>query len=380
MDFSHTEERQMLADMVGRFVRDEYDIETRHANARSDDGFSRAHWSQLAELGLIGALFPESCGGFGGTGFDISVVFEQLGGGLVVEPFLANLLAGTALAASGTHSDVLDEVMAGNCLLAYAHGEPASRYSLSQVETVAQKSGSGYRLNGNKAVVISGDTANKLVVSARTAGGNDATDGISLFLVPADADGIHIRSYPTIDGYRAAEIALKDVEVPADSLIGVEGQAIALIEQVNAAGTLAVSAEALGAIDVGIEMTLDYLKTRKQFGVPIGKFQALQHRMADMMTEREQIRSALINAAGNLQSDQRDWHMSALKNLIGRAGRSIAEECIQMHGGIAMTFEYAVGHYAKRVVMIDHMFGDEDHHLQRIIKLGAIAATAAATA
>lgn len=374
MDFTHTEERQMLADMVGRFVRDQYDIETRHANAQSEDGFSRQCWEQLAELGVVGALFSEASGGFGGSGFDIAVVFEQLGGGLVVEPFLANLLAGTALAASGSHDGALEEAIAGGSLLAWAHGEPGSRYSLSHVETMAERTGSGFRLNGNKAVVISGDTADQLVVSARTGGGDggiDDADGISLFLIPADTDGVHIRSYPTVDGYRAAEIALKDVDISADSLIGKEGQALATIEQVNAAGILAVSAEALGAINVDIDMTLEYLKTRKQFGVPIGKFQALQHRMADMMTEREQIRSALINAAGHMTSQERDWHMSALKNLIGRAGRKIAEECIQMHGGIAMTWEYAAGHYSKRIIMIDHMFGDEDHHLQQIIKLGA---------
>jgi len=377
MDFTHTDERQMLADMVGRFVRDQYDIETRHANAASDEGFSREHWGQLAELGVIGALFSEDVGGFGGAGFDIAVVFEQLGSGLVVEPFLANLLAGTALAASNSHADTLEELMAGSTLLAWAHGEPASRYSLNQVETTAEKSGSEFRLNGNKAVVISGDTADKLVVSARTSGDSDAPEGISLFLIPADAEGVHVRGYPTVDGYRAAEIALKDVVVPAEALIGEEGQALAIIEQVNAAGTLAVSAEALGAINVGIDMTLEYLKTRKQFGVPIGKFQALQHRMADMMTEREQIRSALINAAGHLHSSERNWNVSALKNLVGRAGRNIAEECIQMHGGIAMTWEYAVGHYSKRIIMIDHLFGDEDHHLRRIIKLGAAAAATA---
>ncbi|MEP1206785.1 MAG: acyl-CoA dehydrogenase family protein [Rhizobiaceae bacterium] len=378
MDFTHTDERQMLADMVGRFVREQYDIETRHANAGSDEGFSREHWGQLAELGVIGALFDESVGGFGGAGFDIAVVFEQLGSGLVVEPFLANLLAGTALATAGGHESSLEEMMAGACLLAFAHGEPTSRYCLSQVDTIAEETASGYRLNGNKAVVISGDTADKLVVSARSGGADgdgDAAAAISLFLVPADVEGVHIRSYPTVDGYRAAEIALKDVDVPADALIGEEGGALPIIEQVNAAGILAVSAEALGAINVGIDMTLEYLKTRKQFGVPIGQFQALQHRMADMMTEREQIRSALINAAGHLTSDaaERDWHMSALKNLVGRSGRKIAEECIQMHGGIAMTWEYAVGHYSKRIIMIDHLFGDEDHHLRQIIKLGSAA-------
>ena len=223
-------------------------------------------------------------------------------------------------------------------------------------------------MNGNKAVVLGGDSADRLVVSARTSG--NATDeiGISLFLVPADQTVR--RDYSTVDGYRAAEIALKDVSVGSQALIGAEGEAFSTIQKINAWGALAVSAEALGAIEVAIDMTLDYLKTRKQFGVVIGKFQALQHRMADMMGEREQIRSALINAAGHMESEDRDWHVSALKNLVGRSGRMIAEEAIQMHGGIGMTWEYAVGHYAKRIVMIDHLFGDEDHHLEQIIRLG----------
>jgi len=374
MDFNHTDERQMLADMAGRFVREQYPIDTRHANAASDEGFSRETWAQLAELGLIGALFSEEAGGFGGKGFDIAVVFEQLGSGLVVEPFLANLLGGTALMhGSSAQKEMLESVIGGETLLAFAHGEPSGRYSVSHVETTAEKSDSGYVLNGNKAVVISGDTADHLVVSARTKGTQQNEEEVSLFLVPANADGVHVRGYQTIDGYRAAEIALKDVAVDAEALIGAEGQGLSIIHDVLAKGTLAVSAEALGAIEVAIELTLDYLKTRKQFGVPIGKFQALQHRMADMMTEREQIRSAVINAAGNMETDQRDWNISALKNLVGRSGRLIAEETIQMHGGIAMTWEYAAGHFAKRIIMIDHMFGDEDHHLEQIIKMGRAA-------
>ena len=372
MDFSHTEERQMLADMVGRFVRDQYDIDTRHANVKLEQGYSPEHWQQLAELGVVGALCDENVGGFGGAGFDIAVVFEELGRGLVVEPFLATLLAGTALAATGSHGDQIEAAISGESQLALAHGEPASRYTLNHVETSAEKTGDGYRLNGNKAVVISGGSADALVVSARTSGNGDDADGISLFLVPANADGVHVRSYGTVDGYQAAEIALQDVDVSADALIGGEGEGLAALEAANAAGILAVSAEALGAIEVAIDMTLEYLKTRKQFGVPIGKFQALQHRMADMMIEREQIRSAVINAAGHMGSApaERDWNMSALKNLIGRSGRKIAEESIQMHGGIAMTWEYAVGHFAKRIIMIDHLFGDEDHHLQRIVSGG----------
>ncbi|MEO9462508.1 MAG: acyl-CoA dehydrogenase family protein, partial [Marinomonas sp.] len=218
MDFSHTEERQMLADMVGRFVRDQYDIDTRHANAKLEQGYSPEHWEQLAELGVIGALFGEDVGGFGGAGFDIAVVFEELGRGLVVEPFLATLLGGTALAATQSHADQLEAAMAGGGQLALAHGEPASRYTLSHVDTKAEKTADGFRLNGNKAVVISGGSAETLVVSARTSGEASASDGISLFLVPAATKGVHVRSYGTVDGYQAAEIALNDVDVSSDAL------------------------------------------------------------------------------------------------------------------------------------------------------------------
>ncbi len=374
MDFNHTQERQMLADMTGRFVREQYPIEKRHEIAASQEGFSRELWSQMAELGLIGALFPEEAGGFGGTGFDIAVVFEQLGRGLVVEPFLASLLAGTVLSRGNeSQKSLLENVISGETILALAHGEPASRYMLSHVETTATKTGEGWQLNGNKAVVINGDTADQLIVSARVNGEMDDTDGIALFLVPADTDGINRRGTSTVDGYRTAEIALSNVAVGEDAVVGDAGDAYANLQTSYLLGTLAVCAEALGAIEVAIELTLDYMKTRKQFGVPIGKFQALQHRMADMMTEREQIRSAVINAAGNLDLVDREWYISAAKNLVGRSGRLIAEETIQMHGGIAMTWEYAAGHYAKRIVMIDHMFGDVDHHLERIMKLGRVA-------
>lgn len=366
MDFNLTDDRRMLSDMASRFVREQYPIEKRHEIAASDTGYSAEMWTQMAELGLIGALFSEEVGGFGGAGFDIAVVFEELGRGLVVEPFLANLLGGTALIGTN-HQSLIEEVIGGGTTLALAHGEPASRYNLAHVETTATKSGDGWVLNGNKALVLSGDSADKLIVSARTSGDATDADGISLFLV--DASATAVRGYPTIDGYHAAEIALKDVTVSADALIGDEGKGLALVEKAVASGLLALGAEALGAIEVAIDLTLEYLKTRKQFGVVIGKFQALQHRMANMMVEREQIRSAVINAAGHLASDERDWHTSALKNLVGRSGRMIAEESIQMHGGIAMTWEYAAGHFAKRIVMIDHLFGDVDHHLELIAKM-----------
>lgn len=371
MDFNHTEERQMLADMAGRFVREQYPIEKRHEIVASDKGWSPDLWAQMAELGLIGALFPEEAGGFGGKGFDIAVIFEELGKGLVVEPFLPTLLAGTILASGGESvGGLLEQVIAGETLVAFAHGEPASRYNVSHVETTAKKDGDGWVLDGSKAVVFGGGDADKLVVSARTSGDTTDESGICLFLVDGDADGVSRRSYSTVDGYPAAEITFDGVRIGTDALIAEEEGVFPLITKAIAAGTLAVGAETLGAIEVAIDMTLDYLKTRKQFGIVIGKFQALQHRMADMMTEREMIRSALINAAGYLEGEKRDWHISAMKNLIGRSGRMIGEEAIQMHGGIAMTWEYAAGHFAKRIIMSDHLFGDIDYHTERLIELG----------
>ena len=365
MNFTHTEERQMLADMAGRFVREKYDIETRHKHAAMDEGYSPETFAEMAELGLVGALFSEDVGGFGGTGHDIAVVFEALGSGVVVEPFLATLLAGTCLAEAG-QTDLLEEVIAGTTRVALAYGEPSSRYDTAHVTAKAEEKGGEWRLTGHKAVALNADTADRLVVSARISGDPDDADGIGLFLLDAVAEGVERRPYPTVDGYRAADVFLSDT--PA-TLIADAGQGHAILETAIARATLAVGAEALGAIEVAIDLTLDYLKTRKQFGVVIGKFQALQHRMADMMIEREQLRSAIINAAGHIGGDERDFYVSAMKNLTGRAGRLIAEEAIQMHGGIAMTWEYAVGHFAKRIIMIDHLFGDTDYHLARVMKL-----------
>ena len=373
MDFSLTDDRRMLADMATRFVREKYDIESRHKFAASDEGFSREIWGEFAELGLIGALFGEDVGGFGGTGFDLAVVFEELGKGLVVEPMLANLVAGklVELAGSAEQKMLLEKVIGGETLLAFAHSEPESHYDLAHVATGAEKTEKGWRLTGHKSAVLNGDSADLLVVSARVSGDVADEEGIALFLVNPHAKGVAIRGCPTVDGGRVGDIALNGVEVSTHVRLGEE--AFTTIEQAFAAGIVAVSAEALGAMQVATEMTLEYLKTRKQFGVIIGRFQVLQHRYAEMLIEIEQARSSLINAAGHLESGRelREWNVSALKNLVGRVGHLVAEETIQMHGGIGMTWEYALPHYAKRLTMIDHQFGDEDHHIERVIALSA---------
>ncbi|MBU2533182.1 MAG: acyl-CoA dehydrogenase family protein [Alphaproteobacteria bacterium] len=379
MHFELSDERRMLADTARRFIADRYDIKTRHANAARDEGFNRETWAALADLGLIGALLPPEVGGFGGAGEDIAVVFESLGQGLVVEPFLATGILGAqpiALAGSDAQKALLEEVIAGNLLLALAHGEPDSRYETARVSTRAERSGDGWKINGSKAVVLNGDSADKLVVSARTSGDTTDTGGISLFLVDATAAGVARRGYGNVDGGHAAEVTLKDVTVGADALIGQEGAGFETIEATYARGVIALAAESFGALEVARDMTLEYLKTRKQFGRTLGTFQALQHRMVDLCIEIEQVRSAILLAISTLDADRRtrELNVSAAKNLLGRVNRLVAEETIQLHGGMAMTWEYPLGHYAKRLTMIDHQLGDTDYHLQRYIDLSNSAA------
>lgn len=369
MNFELTEERQMLQDGLRRFLSDQVSPKSIAAATESAKGYSPELWQGLIEMGILGAMFTEEQGGFGGTGFDISVVFEELGRAGVVEPVLESaVLAGSLIAELGSKTQI-ESLISGE-ILTFAHGEPTSRYDLFRVETRAEKTWTGYRLTGRKAVVSHAPAASALIVSARTSG--DVTDegGISLFLVPSDK--IDMRDYPLNAGGRAAEVTL-DVEVSADALIGPEGKAFTAIELATARATAAICAEALGLMETIRALTVDYLRQRHQFGQPIGKFQALQHRMADVLIEIEQARSAVINLSGHLEADRatRELHVSAAKNLIGRAGRLVVEEAIQMHGGIGMTQEYALGHFAKRLTMVDHRFGDVEYHLERFILLAA---------
>ena len=374
MNFTHTEDRRMLADSLNRFVSEQYGIEHRNHVAYGAEGHSPELYAQFAELGAIGALFPEEAGGFGGSGFDISVVFESLGRGLVAEPLLGALVVGQALIAAGTESQKakLEDIIAGASIAALAHDEPGSHYELNKVTATAAKTATGWVLNGAKSVVAFGGKADLLLVSARTSGAEFDQAGISLFLVDGNAAGISKRDYSLFDGGRAAELTLDNVQLSGDALLGAEGQGYGVLEQVQGFALLALSAEALGAMDVAKQHTLEYLQTRKQFGVAIGTFQALQHRMADFLLEVEQVRSTVINAADaidNTQGVERSKLLAAAKYTVGYVGALVAEESIQMHGGIGMTWELPLAHYAKRLVMIDHQFGDEDHHLARFIAL-----------
>lgn len=376
MNFELTEERQMLQDTLRRYLREKYDTATRNKIIESDAGYSAAIWAELAELGVIGALFTEEQGGFGGKGFDITTVFEELGRAGVVEPFLDTaVLAGGLIADVGNDDQQahVEEIIAGSLQLAFAHGEPTSRYDLNRVQTTAKPDGDDIVLNGHKAVVVNAEAADMLVVSARESGEPGDNDGISLFLVPADTKGVTIQGYALLAGGRAAEVMLDNVKIPVSARLGAAGKAFDAIEARVAAASVAQIAETLGAMETATRLTKDYLGTRKQFGRPIGTFQALAHRMSDLLIEMEQARSAVINAAGHLESDRsvRESHVSAAKNLMGRAGRLVAEDSIQMHGGIAMTQEYELAHIAKRIVMADHRFGDTDHHLERFIALSA---------
>ena len=379
MNFEHTEERRMLADSLNRFIAERYGFETRNKIAATSEGYSPEMWNHFAELGAIGVLMREEDGGFGGAGFDIAVVFEALGRGLVLEPLLASaVLAGEAIASAGNEAQrgLLESIADGSTIASFAHDEPDTHYELARVGLTAQREGDGWVLNGVKSVVPQGAQAKVFVVSARTSGAIDDEAGISLFLVPSDTPGLAVRGTPTIDGGHVAELSFNGARLGADALLGLEGQGFATLERSVGRGSLALCAEALGAMEAAKAATLDYLRTRKQFGVPIGSFQALQHRMADLLLEIEQARSSVINAAAALDADRltRERALSAAKMSIGRIGALVAEECIQLHGGIGMTWELPLAHYAKRLVMIDHQLGDEDHHLERYIALGRQAA------
>lgn len=372
MDFNHTEERTMLRDTLQRFLSDTYDHEKRRALIASDQPYDAAAFEALAELGILGALFGEAQGGFGGAGFDLAVVFEELGRAGVVEPVLPAVLTGGILADAG-QNDLVEQIMSGASIVALAQGEAGARYDLSHVETTAQVAGDEIVLNGTKTHVLFGAEASHLVVSARESGAATDEAGISLFLVPVTAAGVAVTAHPNLDGTSGATVVLNNVKLDSSARLGDGGEGYGALELAVARGLTALAAEALGAMEAARDLTIDYLKERKQFGIAIGKFQALQHRMADMLIEIEQVRSAVVLAAGHLDGDRavREQYASAAKNLVGRVAALVAEECIQLHGGIGMTDEYALSHYARRLTMVDHQFGDEDHHLMRFVQFRA---------
>ena len=379
MDFELSEEQRLLKDSVERLTTQRYDFEARRKYMKEADGWSRALWKQYVDLGLTALPFAEEHGGIGGGPVETMIVMEAFGRALALEPYFASVILGGSFvklgASEAARNDVLPKVAAGEALLAFAHIERQARYDLADVAATAKKDGAGYVLNGEKSLAIHGDVADKIVVSARVSGEQRAKNGIGLFLVDAKAGGVSRRGYPTMDGLRAAEVTLHNVKVGADAVIGEPGNAYPLIEQVGDIAIAALAAEAVGAMSAMHEITVDYLKQRKQFGVPIGNFQVLQHRAGDMLIALEQARSMAMLAtmmSEEPNAAERRKAISAAKVQIGRSAKIVGEGAIQLHGGIGMTMEYKVGHYFKRVTIIDKTFGDADHHLAALARMGGI--------
>ena len=373
MDFSLSEEQMMLADTIGRFIDNEYDFETRQKYAALEPGFSADIWQSFAELGLTAVPFAETDGGLGGGPIELMLMMEQFGRGLVVEPYLPNIvLAGGILrriASEEQRTRWLHPLIAGELHAALAFAEPQARYDLSNIATTATREGDGFVLSGRKCMVLNGGAANILLVPARTSGEQNDDAGITLFIVPAESDGVSRRSYPTVDALQAADISLDNVNVPADAVLGDIDQGYAALRDVVDEATLAVSAEAVGIMQAMHDKTLEYSKNRSQFGVPIGSFQALQHRMVDTMTACEQSRSLLywsvmLAASGESAAAKA---ISAVKYQVGTAGIHVAREAVQLHGGMGVTWELDIAHYFKRMTAIDLTFGNADFHLDRYL-------------
>lgn len=378
MDFDLSEEQRLLKDSIGGLLKSSYDFEARKKYRGEKGGYSRTMWGKFAEQGLLGLPFSENEGGFGAGPIEIMIVMEALGRNLVVEPYLDTVVLGGGFLRHGTgeqRAAHLPGLIDGSKTMAFAQLERDSRYNLSDVCTSAKKSGLGYRLNGEKFVAGHGDTADTLVVSARMAGGQRDAKGVGVFLVPANAKGIDIRSYETQDGSRAADIKFNNVEIGADAIVGDAENGLCIIDQVVDNARIALCAEAVGAMDEALKISVDYIKERKQFGVAIGSFQALQHRAADMFTALELARSMSLlasMAASFTDHEERTKMIAAAKVQIGRSARFIGQGGVHLHGGVGVTMEYRIGHYFKRLTMIDQQFGDADFHLARVAAMGGV--------
>lgn len=371
MDFSFSEEQLLLKDSIDKFIMSDYDFESRRQLVASEQGYSSDHWAMFAELGWLGLAFKEEDGGYGGTAADLMVMMQAFGKGLVVEPVLANtILVGglvSELASSGQKAQVLEGIIDGSAQLALAFAEKQARYNLHSVLTTATNNDQGYILSGEKIAVLNAPNAQQLLVIARTSGQERDRDGLSAFLVPVNAAGVSLNSYTTVDGFKGAELKFKDVRLSQDALIGELGQALPALEAVMDRARIAVCAEALGCMETLLFKTVEYTKTRKQFGVTLSVFQALQHRMADMFTECQQAMSMLYMAAMKVDAGSHDASIavSAAKARIGQAAKRVGQEAVQLHGGMGVTDELDVGHYFKRLTIIDTLFGNTDYHLKR---------------
>lgn len=379
MDFDLTEEQSMLKDSLDRLLSDTYGFEDREKIRKGEPGWSRDVWGQLAELGLLMLPFAEEDGGFGGGAEDVMIAMESLGGALSLEPFLATVvLAGGVLREAGSNEqrgELVPAIVGGELVMALAHGERGARYTLSHVEATAKKDGDSYVLNGEKSIVLHGADAGKLIVSARTACEAADEDGISLFIVDANAGGVSRRGYRLQDDRPAAEITLSDVKVPASALLGEEGEGYGALAKVHDQAIAALASEAVGLLTHILATTTQYLKDRKQFGVPIAKFQVLQHDSVDIFVALEQMRSIAMYATSEADNDDaatRTQAASAAKVMLGQEGQKAAETAIQLHGGVGVTMEYAISHYFKRMTVNDMLFGNADHHLKTIAERGSL--------
>ncbi len=377
MDFSYSEEQQMLQESVQKFVMQKYDFYTRDDIIKSEAGYSAENWTMFAELGWLTVPFTEEDGGFGGKAVDLMVMMEEFGKGMLVEPYLScAIMGGTLIADLGSEEQkgaLIPQIMEGAMITAVAYAEQGSRFNPNNVKTSAVAAGDEVVLNGAKTAVLGAPNAQTIIVSARESGAATDADGISLFLVDANAAGVSIKPYTTIDGRKAGEVTLADVRVPATARLGAAGGAAATLAAVIDRATLAVAAEAVGAMDSLLTKTVEYSKTRKQFGTAIGTFQALQHRMADMFIQCQLARSIVVRAAMILDSDEdalsKARAVSSAKSRVGKAIRLVGQEAVQIHGGIGVTDELDVGHLFKRVTALDLMFGNAEYHLQRFASL-----------
>jgi pimeloyl-CoA dehydrogenase small subunit len=379
MDFDLSEEQRLLKESFEGLLGDSYDFDSRKKYMAEKGGWSKAVWNKFAEQGLLGLPFSEDDGGFGAGAVEIMIVMEAMGRALVLEPYLSTVVIGGGFLRHGgsaaQKSTHIPGIIDGSKTVAFAQLEKNSRYDLNDVSTSAKRKGAGWIIDGEKFVVLNGESADTLIVTARTTGGQRDANGIGVFLVPGDAKGITKKSYPTQDGLHAADITFTGVEVGADAAIGEAGNALPLIERVVDEARTAISAEAVGIMDESLKATVEYLKTRKQFGVPIGSFQTLQHRAADMFVALEQARSMSMFATMASDIDdarERATAVAAAKVQIGKSGKFVGQQSIQLHGGIGMTMEAKIGHYFKRLTMIESAFGDTDYHLRRVTNSGGL--------
>ena len=369
MNFDLSEEQQLLKDSVERFVNDNYDLDTRQSLSKNPAGFSDTYWQTMAELGWLGVTVPEAQGGFGGNQADTMVLMEAFGQGLVLEPFFASAVLGTRAVVSGGNADLqsrlLPDVVSGSCRLGLAYAEEQSRFDLEDVITRATAQDSGFVITGHKSMVQHGGSADQLVVSTRTSGGQRDENGITLFLVDTKAEGVTVDSFPTVDGQQASEVTFENVFVHADNMLGELDRGFTLLQDIAIDGILALAAEAVGAMEILYKDTVAYTQEREQFDHSLADFQVLQHRMVDMFMEYEQCKSMLYRATLEVVQNGREAMRTvhALKYMVGKVGTFIGENAVQLHGGMGVTEELRIGHYFKRLLVIDAQFGNSDHHL-----------------